>query len=57
MLARTPDEAASRAADLVSPSTAHPIYYRLQMGTGPLSEAYVDGIFDRAMEGLLRRKD
>jgi AcrR family transcriptional regulator len=29
-----------------------PIYYRLQMGTGPLSGAYVDGIFSRAMEGL-----
>ena len=28
------------------------IYYRLQMGTGPLSEAYVDGIFERAMKGL-----
>jgi hypothetical protein len=29
-----------------------PIYYRLQMGTGPLSEAYVDKIFDRAMRGF-----
>jgi len=31
-----------------------PIYYRLQMGTGPLSGAYIDGIFDRAMQGLRR---
>ena len=29
-----------------------PIYYRLQMGTGPLSDAFVDGIFDHAMKGL-----
>lgn len=32
-----------------------PIYYRLQMGTGPLSGAYIDRIFDRAMTGLRRR--
>ena len=29
-----------------------PIYYRLQMGTGPLSNAYVDEIFSHAMRGL-----
>jgi hypothetical protein len=29
-----------------------PMYYRLQMGTGPLSQAYIDGIFYHAMEGL-----
>jgi AcrR family transcriptional regulator len=29
-----------------------PMYYRLQMGLGPLSEAYIDGIFDLAMKGL-----
>jgi Tetracyclin repressor-like, C-terminal domain len=29
-----------------------PIYYRLQMGTGPLSDAYVDGIFGHAMTRL-----
>ncbi len=29
-----------------------PLYYRLQMGTGPLSDTYVDGIFHHAMEGL-----
>jgi len=29
-----------------------PIYYRLQMGTGPLSSAYVDEIFDHAMRGV-----
>jgi AcrR family transcriptional regulator len=29
-----------------------PIYYRLQMGTGPLSDSYIDEIFDHAMKGL-----
>ncbi len=29
-----------------------PLYYRLQMGTGKLSDAYVDGIFRNAMRGL-----
>lgn len=29
-----------------------PIYYRLQMGTGPLSDAYIDEIFEHAMKGL-----
>jgi AcrR family transcriptional regulator len=29
-----------------------PIYYRLQMGTGPLSDAYIDEIFDHAIKGL-----
>jgi hypothetical protein len=29
-----------------------PIYYRLQMSTGPLSDAYIDEIFDHAMRGL-----
>ncbi|WP_263358843.1 TetR/AcrR family transcriptional regulator [Acidicapsa ligni] len=29
-----------------------PLYYRLQMGTGPLSDAYVDEIFDHGMKGL-----
>jgi AcrR family transcriptional regulator len=29
-----------------------PLYYRMQMGTGPLSDAYVDEIFDHAMAGL-----
>ena len=29
-----------------------PIYYRLQMGTGPLSDAYIDEIFDHGMRGL-----
>ncbi|AXC13278.1 Transcriptional regulator, TetR family [Acidisarcina polymorpha] len=31
-----------------------PLYYRLQMGTGPLSDAYVDEVFDHAMKGLGR---
>jgi AcrR family transcriptional regulator len=30
-----------------------PMYYRLQMGTGPLSDAYIDDIFDHAMKGLM----
>lgn len=31
-----------------------PIYYRLQMGTGPLSDAYIDEIFEHAMKGLMK---
>lgn len=34
-----------------------PMYYRLQMGTGPLSDAYIEEIFDQVMQGLLQRKD
>jgi hypothetical protein len=34
-----------------------PMYYRLQMGTGSLSDAYIDEIFDQAMKGLLRHED
>jgi hypothetical protein len=29
-----------------------PIYYRLQIGTGPINEVYTDGIFEQVMEGL-----
>jgi AcrR family transcriptional regulator len=29
-----------------------PMYYRLQMGTGPLSNTYVDEIFDHVMNGV-----
>jgi AcrR family transcriptional regulator len=29
-----------------------PLYYRLQMGTGPLTNAYVDRVFEHAMTGL-----
>ena len=29
-----------------------PIYYRLQIATGPVSEKYVDGIFGQVMAGL-----
>jgi AcrR family transcriptional regulator len=29
-----------------------PIYYRLQMGIGPLTDAYIDEIFEHAMKGL-----
>jgi len=32
-----------------------PIYYRLQTGTGALSDDYIDEIFDHAMRGLRRR--
>jgi Tetracyclin repressor-like, C-terminal domain len=32
-----------------------PLYYRLQMNTGPLSEAYIDDLFRHAMEGLAGR--
>jgi AcrR family transcriptional regulator len=31
-----------------------PMYYRLQMGTGPLSDAYIDTIFHQAMKGLMK---
>jgi AcrR family transcriptional regulator len=31
-----------------------PIYYRLLMGTGPLSEAYIDRVFEGVMYGLSR---
>ena len=29
-----------------------PLYYRLQMGTGGLSEAYIEGLFEHGMKGL-----
>jgi AcrR family transcriptional regulator len=32
-----------------------PIYYRLQMRTGPLSDSYIDEIFEHAMAGLKAR--
>lgn len=32
-----------------------PMYYRLQMGIGPLTDAYVDQVFEHAMIGLTRR--
>jgi hypothetical protein len=31
-----------------------PMYYRLQMGTGPLSDAYINTIFQQAMKGLMK---
>lgn len=34
-----------------------PMYYRLQMATAPLSDAYIDEIFDQVMEGLLQREE
>ena len=33
-----------------------PLYYRLQMGTGVLSDAYIDQIFDHGMAGLLSER-
>jgi AcrR family transcriptional regulator len=33
-----------------------PMYYRLQMGTAPLSDQYIDEIFDQVMEGLSQQK-
>jgi hypothetical protein len=41
----------------VNPETAidllyAPLYNRLQMGTGPLSEAYIEGLFQHGMNGL-----
>jgi AcrR family transcriptional regulator len=32
-----------------------PLYYRMQMGTGPLSDAYIDQIFEHGMQGLKAR--
>lgn len=32
-----------------------PIYYRLQIGTGPIDETFTDEVFARAMEGLRAR--
>jgi AcrR family transcriptional regulator len=32
-----------------------PIYYRLQIETGPISEKYVDGVFGQVMAGLRSR--
>lgn len=34
-----------------------PMYYRLQMGTAPLSDAYIDEIFNQVAKGLLPRDD
>jgi AcrR family transcriptional regulator len=31
-----------------------PIYYRLQVGIGPLTDAYIDEIFEHAMKGLIK---
>ena len=41
----------------VDPETAidllyAPLYYRLQMGTGPLSEPYIEALFEHGMKGL-----
>lgn len=32
-----------------------PLYYRLQMSIGPLTETYADHIFEHAMQGIRRR--
>jgi AcrR family transcriptional regulator len=59
-LARQVIEAAMEQGDLradIDPEAAidmlyAPIYYRLQIETGPISEAYVDGIFEQVIRGL-----
>ena len=32
-----------------------PLYYRVQMGTGDLSEDYIEGLFEHGMKGLLKK--
>ena len=32
-----------------------PLYYRLQMGTGDLSEDYIEGLFEHGMKGLRKK--
>ena len=32
-----------------------PLYYRLLMGTGPLGEAYIEGLFEHGMRGLRKK--
>lgn len=59
-MARNTIERAIREGDLrpdIDPEAAidmlyAPIYYRLQIGTGPISETYTDGIFEQVMRGL-----
>lgn len=58
--ARATIEEAIRQGDLrkdIDPEAAidllyAPVYYRLQIGTGPINEAFVDGIFEHVMAGL-----
>ncbi len=33
-----------------------PMYYRLQIGTGPISDAYIDRVFHHAMHGLRKAR-
>jgi hypothetical protein len=33
-----------------------PIYYRLQIGTGPLTDEYADTILQHALRGLLKTR-
>jgi AcrR family transcriptional regulator len=59
-MARNTIERAIREGDLridIDPEAAidmlyAPIYYRLQIGTGPISETYTDWIFEQVMRGL-----
>jgi len=44
----------------IDPETAidllyDPLYYRLQMGTGDLSEDYIEGLFEHGMRGLRKK--
>jgi AcrR family transcriptional regulator len=60
-MARHTIEEAIRQGDLrsdVDPEGAidtlyAPIYYRLQLGTGPITDAYVDSIYEQVIQGLL----
>jgi len=57
---RTVIEEAMRQGDLwkdIDPELAMdmlyaPIYYRLQIGSGPLSKSFVNGLLEQAREGL-----
>lgn len=59
-MARETIEEAIRQGDLrrdINPEAAidllyAPVYYRLQIGTGPIDEAFVDGLYEHVMAGL-----
>ena len=42
----------SQAPDAIIDLLYAPLYYRLQMGTGDLSEDYIEGLFEHGMKGL-----
>jgi len=51
---RQGDLRADRDLETVIDLLYGPIYYRLQLGTGPITAAYMEGVFARAMRGLAR---